>query len=106
MAVYAVYAAVVASNGQFSGLWLAKTYGVQRMLGLVQITVFHSAGGGSLSSRLTGEASAFSTTYTALALAEAAALVVLRRGGQLKRMLGLLYCAGGDPRLRCRPGNP
>ena len=48
-AVYAAYVAVVAANGQFSGLWEAKTSGVQRMLGLVQTTGFHSSGGGTLS---------------------------------------------------------
>jgi len=94
-AVYAVYVAVVVSNGQFSGLWVAKTSGIQRMLGLVQITGFHSSGGGSLSSRLIAEAGSFATTYIALALAVPALVVLLRRGGPLQRMLGLLYCAAG-----------
>ena len=95
VAVYGIYVAVVAANGQFRGLWEAKTYGVQRMLGLIQITGFHTAGGGNLSARLTGEARVFWTTYAILAVAAAAALVVLRRGGHLQRMLGLLYCAAG-----------
>ena len=95
VAVYGIYVAVVAANGQFRGLWEAKTYGVQRMLGLVQITGFHTAGGGNLSARLTGEARVFWTTYAILAVAAAAVLVVLRRGGHSQRLLGLMYCAAG-----------
>ena len=45
VAVYAAYTAVVAANGQFGSLWEAKTSGLQRMLGLVQISGFHSSGG-------------------------------------------------------------
>ena len=52
-------------------------------------------GGGSLSARLIGEARYFGTTYVVLALAVPAVVVLLRRGGQLQRMLGLLYCAAG-----------
>jgi len=95
VAVYSVYVAVVAANGQFPGLWEAKTSGIQRMLGFTQITGFHSSKGGNLSSRLIAEVIFFGTTYVALALAVPALLVVLRRGRQLPRMLGLLYCAAG-----------
>jgi len=93
VAVYVVYVEVVVLNGQFSGLWEAKTSGIQRMLGLVQITGFNSAGGGSLSSRLIAEVGSFATTYIALALAVPALVVVIRRGDPLQRILGLLYCA-------------
>jgi hypothetical protein len=93
--VYAVYVAVVAANGQFSGLWEAKTSGIQRLLGLLQITGFNSHGGGSLSSRLAAEAGSFVTTYIALVLAVPALVVVLRYGDPLQRLLGLLYCAAG-----------
>ena len=94
-AVYAAYVAVVAANGQIGGLWEAKTSGIQRMLGLIQATGFHSSGGGNLPARLTAEAGSFGTTYVVLALAVPALVVVLRRGGQVPRMLGLLYCAAG-----------
>jgi 4-amino-4-deoxy-L-arabinose transferase-like glycosyltransferase len=93
VAVYAAYALIVAVNGQFSDLWGTKTFGIQRMLGLVQITGFKSQGGGNLSARLIGEAAWFGTTYLILALALPAVVIVLRRGGQLQRMLGLFYCA-------------
>jgi 4-amino-4-deoxy-L-arabinose transferase-like glycosyltransferase len=95
VAVYGVYVAVVAANGQFGNLWEAKTFGVQRMLGLVQITGFHTKGGGNLSTRIAGEIGVFWTTYAALALAVVALIVILRRGDQLLRLLGLLYCAAG-----------
>jgi hypothetical protein len=94
-AVYAAYVAVVAANGQISGLWEAKTSGLQRMLGLNQTTGFHSSGGGNLSARVIAEAHFFGTTYVVLALAVPALAVVLRRGGQVPRLLGLLYCAAG-----------
>lgn len=94
VAVYGVYVAVVAVNGQFRGLWEAKTLGARRMIGLVQISGFRSKGGGNLSARLIGEIGVFWTTYAVLALAVVALAVILRRGGQLPRLLGLLYCAG------------
>jgi Dolichyl-phosphate-mannose-protein mannosyltransferase len=93
--VYAAYVAVVVANGQFSGLWAAKTSGVQRMLGLVETSGFHSSGGGSLSARLLAEAGYFVMTYVILALALPAFVVMMRRGGQLPRILGLVYCAAG-----------
>jgi hypothetical protein len=94
-AVYAVYVAVVALNGDFTLLWQAKTQGIQRMLGLVQISGFHSKGGGSLTARLVTEGLSFGTTYAALAVAVPALLLILIRGGQAARVLGLLYCAAG-----------
>lgn len=93
VAVYAVYVAVVAANGYFGGLWQAKTSGVLRLLGLVQITGFHSSKGGFLAARLIAEGPYFMTTYLLLALALLALVPVLRRGDVLQRILGLLYCA-------------
>jgi Dolichyl-phosphate-mannose-protein mannosyltransferase len=97
VAVYAAYLAVVQKNGYFSVLWQGKTAGIQRMLGLVQSSGFNSSSGtgGSLSSRLIAEISYFGTTYTTLMLSGIAVLVVLFRGDQLQRMLGLVYCAAG-----------
>lgn len=96
VAVYAAYVAVVTIGGQFGNLWADKTKGIQRMLGMMQLTGFHSAGvGGSLTGRLIAEAGYFGATYVVLALAVPALLIVLRRGGHLARILGLLYCAAG-----------
>jgi 4-amino-4-deoxy-L-arabinose transferase-like glycosyltransferase len=95
VAVYGAYVAVVAVNGKFRELWEAKTFGIQRMIGLIQITGFHSKGGGNLSARLTGEVAVFWTTYAILVLAMPALVVILRRGGQLQRILGLLYFMAG-----------
>jgi hypothetical protein len=94
-AVYLVYVMVVALNGDFALLWQAKTQGIQRMLGIVQITGFHSKGGGSLTARLVAEGLSFGTTYAALAVAVPALLLILIRGGQVARVMGLLYCAAG-----------
>jgi hypothetical protein len=90
---YLVYLTVVAANGHVGAMWAAKTAGLKRMLGLIQVTGFHSQTGGSLLTRLVAEGAQFATTYATLALAVPAAVLVLRRGGQLPRMLGLLYCA-------------
>jgi Dolichyl-phosphate-mannose-protein mannosyltransferase len=91
--VYAAYITVVAGNGHWGQFWQQKTSGIKRMLGVLQTTGFHSKTGGSLSARLFDEATFFGTTYFLLGLAVLAVLVTLRRGGQLQRMLGLLYCA-------------
>jgi hypothetical protein len=93
--VYAAYVTAVVASGYFSLFWRAKTAGLVRMLGAVQSSGFHSAGGGSLKARLFDEVSFFGTSYLLLALAAVAALVVLRRGTKQQRMLGLLYCAAG-----------
>jgi 4-amino-4-deoxy-L-arabinose transferase-like glycosyltransferase len=90
---YAMYLIVVAANGHIGAFWQAKTSGIQRMLGLIQSTGFHSSGGGSLPARLVAESGYFATTYVALALAVPALVLVLRGGTPLPRMLGLLYCA-------------
>ena len=93
IAAYAVYLVVVAANGQFSDLWGVKTFGIQRMLGLIQITGFHTHGGGDLTARLGAEAGSFATTYAILALAVPSLVILWRRGGPVQRLLGLLYCA-------------
>ena len=90
---YVVYLTVVAANGRLGALWVTKTVGIKRMLGIIQATGFHSHGGGSLVARLIAEGPYFATTYVTLALAVPAVVVVLRRGGQVPRMLGLQYCA-------------
>ena len=91
--VYAVYAAVVAANGYAGALWQAKTAGVQRLLGLVQSTGFHTSGGGSLSARLIAEGLYFATTYSVLVLALPAVVLLLRRRDPLLRLMALFYCA-------------
>jgi hypothetical protein len=95
VAVYAAYVAAVAAGGHLGVFWAAKAAGVQRLLGLLQVSGFHGPGGGSLTARLTAEAGSFLPTYAILVLAVPAALLVLRRGGHLPRILGLLYCAAG-----------
>ncbi|HUB40231.1 MAG TPA: phospholipid carrier-dependent glycosyltransferase [Streptosporangiaceae bacterium] len=91
VAIYAGYVGLAAVCGYFTAFWQAKTTGLQRMLGLIQVSGFHSAGGGSLSARLLAEAGYFGTTYVLLIAAVAAGFVVFRRGGQVPRLLGLVY---------------
>ena len=93
MAVYAAYMAVVAANGYWATFWYAKTYGIQRLLGLVQVTGFHSSSGGSLPARLIAEGAYFATTYIVLALGVPAVVLALRRGAPLARLLALVHCA-------------
>ena len=91
--------AVVAGAGYFGPLWQAKTEGAKRLLGLIQSTGFNRLGSTSLTGRPTAEAGHFGATYALLALA-ITALVLLRRGGPLQRMLALLQIAGRCPHRR------
>lgn len=93
VASYAAYVALIAANGYTGAFWLTKTLGIKRMLGLIQVTGFHSSIGISLPARLLAEANYFSTTYLILILAVPALVIVIRRGGRLPRTLGLMYCA-------------
>jgi hypothetical protein len=93
--VYGVYVIVVAANGYLSFFWAIKTYGLRRMLGLIQISGFNSAGGGDLWSRVVAEVGTFWTTYFALVLAVPMMLLVLRFGAARPRMMALIYTAAG-----------
>lgn len=93
VASYAVYVAVLAANGHIGAFFQVKTWGLRRMLGLIQVTGFHSGKGLSLQARLLGEANYFATTYLILILAVPALVIVIRRGGPVSRLLGLVYCA-------------
>lgn len=93
VASYAAYVAVIAANGYIGAFWQAKTAGIRRLLGLTQITGFHSSQGISLPARLLAEANYFSTTYLILILAVPALVIVIRRGRRVQRLLGLMYCA-------------
>lgn len=90
---YALYVSAVAANRYLPGWWSAKTSGIERLLGVIQTTGFHRSG--SLGSRLIAEGGNFWTTYALLALSVPAAWLVLRRGGPVARLMGLLYCAAG-----------
>ncbi|TVZ02885.1 phospholipid carrier-dependent glycosyltransferase [Trebonia kvetii] len=93
VATYAMYVALIAANGYASAFWLDKTTGVRRLLGLIQVTGFHSSNGISLPARLLAEGSYFSTTYLILILAVPATVIMIRSGGAALRLLGLMYCA-------------
>jgi hypothetical protein len=95
VAVYGTYLSIVAANGYFGVLWPAKFAGVERLLGLSQISGFHNAAGGSLQVRLLAEVAFFGTTYAMLALAVPALALIIWRGGQLPRLLALFYCSAG-----------
>lgn len=95
VSVYAAYMAVVAANGHI-GSWLQqKTMGIQRILGLVQVTGFHQAGSPSIFSVLLSESSYFGTTYVILILAVPALFVVHQRGDHMQRMLALFWVVAG-----------
>jgi len=93
VAAYAAYVIAVAAAGEFSALWLAKTTGVRRLLGLVQTTGFNRPRAPSLSTRLISEVGSFGVTYVILAMSVPALVLVLRRGGAPQRVLGMLHVA-------------
>jgi hypothetical protein len=90
---YTCYVVIVAAFGYLPGWWSAKTSGLKRMIGVLQTTGFHSSAGGSLTGRLLAEGGYFAPTYLILALAVPALVLLLRRGGRVARILGLLHCA-------------
>jgi Dolichyl-phosphate-mannose-protein mannosyltransferase len=95
VSAYAAYVAVVAANGHI-GAWLQqKTMGIQRILGLVQVTGFHQKGSPSILSVLLSESNYFGTTYVILILAVPALFVVHQRGDHMQRMLGLFWIVAG-----------
>lgn len=93
LASYTTYLAVIAANGYTSAFWLDKTTGIRRLLGLIQVTGFHSSQGISLPARLLAEGNYFGTTYLILILAVPAMVIMIRRGGPAPRLLALMYCA-------------
>jgi hypothetical protein len=95
VSVYAAYVAIVAANGHI-GAWLQqKTMGIQRILGLVQVTGFHQKGSPSIFSVLLSESNYFGTTYLILILAVPALFVVHQRGDHVQRMLALFWVVAG-----------
>lgn len=78
-------------SGDLRLFWQDKTSGLGRMLGQVQVSGFHHSG--SLVARLVSEAGTFATTYVLLVLAALSVTLVLRRGNEAARVLGLLYLA-------------
>ena len=78
-------------SGNLRSFWESKTSGVSRLLGQVQISGFHHSG--SLVGRLFSEAGTFATTYALLAIAALFVILVLRRGNEAARVLGLMYLA-------------
>jgi hypothetical protein len=78
-------------SANLRSFWQYKTSGLSRLLGQVQVTGFHHSG--SLVARLVSEAGTFATTYVLLALAALSVILVLRRGNEVARVLGLLYLA-------------
>jgi hypothetical protein len=95
VSAYAAYVAVVAANGHI-GSWIAqKTMGIQRILGLVQVTGFHQKGSPSIFSVLLSESNYFGTTYLILILAVPALFVVHQRGDHVQRMLALFWVVAG-----------
>jgi hypothetical protein len=104
MACYGLYVAVVALtpfpshwpplgliSANLRSYWRYKVNGISRLLGQVQVTGFHHSG--SLVARLVSEAGTFATTYALLALGALSVILVLRRGNDVARVLGLLYLA-------------
>jgi hypothetical protein len=95
VSVYGAYVALVAANGHI-GAWLQqKTMGIQRILGLVQVTGFNQKGSPSIFSVLLSESNYFGTTYVILILAVPALFVVHQRGDHLQRMLALFWVVAG-----------
>ena len=90
---YVIYVITVAAAGHLDEFWAAKSSGVLRLLGLLQITGFNAPGAPSLASRLLDELPYFGTTYALLATSIVALVFLIRRGGPSERLLGVFFAA-------------
>jgi 4-amino-4-deoxy-L-arabinose transferase-like glycosyltransferase len=90
---YGSYVAVVAMSGDWGEFWSAKSTGLLRLLGFIQVTGFNAPGAPSLTSRLMQESMFFGTTYALLAASSAAFLFLVRRGTPAQRLVALLYAS-------------
>jgi hypothetical protein len=88
---YLVYLAVVVGTGHLGDFADAKLGGVRRLLGLDVTTGFNAPGAPSLSGQLVGQLADFGTTYALLALAVPASALLLWRGDDTDRLLGLVH---------------
>jgi 4-amino-4-deoxy-L-arabinose transferase-like glycosyltransferase len=95
MACYGVYVSVVAAAGHLPLFWDVKTYGIRRLLGLVQETGFNAPRGNSLSERLYEELPTFWPTYLLLALGPVAFFLLLRHRDRAHRLLVLFHLSAG-----------
>ncbi|MGC0333598.1 hypothetical protein RKD23_006588 [Streptomyces sp. SAI-170] len=95
VACYGVYVSIVVASGHFPLYWNVKTYGIRRLLGLVQATGFNAPRGNSLSERLYEELPTFWPTYLLLALGPIALVLLLRRRDRAHRLLVLFHLSAG-----------
>jgi 4-amino-4-deoxy-L-arabinose transferase-like glycosyltransferase len=92
---YGAYVIVLASTGHLSEWWHAKTSGLQRIFGVVQLTGFNAPNAPSLTSRLLAQVGEYGTSYVLLmACPVAGALACLSRRPE-RRLIGLTGVAMG-----------
>ncbi|MFI9001825.1 ArnT family glycosyltransferase [Streptomyces sp. NPDC053541] len=90
---YGVYVALVAGFGHGAEFWDEKTYGLRRLLGIVQETGFNAPGTPSLTGRLAAELPGYATTYLLLSLTPVALFLLLRRREPVYRLLALFHAS-------------
>ena len=86
---YCSFILVCVVQGYGGALWDAKTLGIRRQLGLVQITGFNRPGSVSLTSTLWAQLGSFGPTYLLVALGAAAGVWLLRSRRGDHRILGV-----------------
>ncbi len=90
---YTIYVGSCAAQGLLVPLWLAKSYDLRRMLGLVQITGFNRPGSVSLASTLWSDIGSFGLSYLLVALGVLAAVVLLRSARQDYKVVGVFVAS-------------
>ena len=91
---YVLFVAVIAANGMLGEFVTQKTSGVRRMLGIDQVTGFHSSNV-SLIDRLIAELSRFGTSYVLLGLCLFAGIGTVFAKPTGRRLMGLIGVSTG-----------
>lgn len=92
---YTAYLVVLLSTGHFGDFLSAKSLGVRRMIGLVQITGFNAPEAPSLGSRLVDQVAHFGTSYALIALCLFAGIGAALSPRPARRMIGLIALTSG-----------
>lgn len=92
---YGAYLAVLATSGVIGAWWRAKIGGIERLLGLVQITGFNAPAAPSILGRVAHEFGQYGTSYLLLFACPVAGLLAAFSDRADRRLIGLVATTAG-----------
>ncbi|MEU5694588.1 glycosyltransferase family 39 protein [Actinosynnema sp. NPDC020468] len=92
---YGVYLVTLLATGDLAAWWAAKSLGLRRMIGLVQLTGFNAPETPGLGGRLVDQATHFGTSYVLIGLCVVAGVLASLSAHRVRRMLGLIATTSG-----------